>query len=155
MAENKQIKNVIFWLISQEIVTSQEDLAQKMGYNASSFSQIVTGRKPLSKKFAKNLGSFCNMINTDYLFGKGSMLTNGNTNTNTGNGQQIIANNIKGSISADNRQYYSDSPDVLRAQIDDKDRLLQEKEARIKEKDAQIKEKDAQINKLLSILSNN
>lgn len=46
----------------------------------------------------------------------------------------------------DNRQYYSDSPDVLKAQIE----ILDE---RIKEKDAQIKEKDAQINKLLSILS--
>ncbi len=45
----------------------------------------------------------------------------------------------------DNRQYYSDSPDVLKAQIAEIDRLLQEKEERIKEKDAQIKEKDAQI----------
>jgi len=53
-------------------------------------------------------------------------------------------NNTTGNI--DNRQYYSDSPDVLRAQID----LLDE---RIKEKDAQIKEKDAQIAKLLEILS--
>ena len=49
-------------------------------------------------------------------------------------------------INNDHRQYYSDSPDVLRAQID----LL---DALIKEKDAQIKEKDAQINKLLEILS--
>ena len=46
------------------------------------------------------------------------------------------------------RSYSSDSPDVLRAQID----LLEE---RIKEKDAQIKEKDAQISKLLDILSKN
>ena len=46
----------------------------------------------------------------------------------------------------DNRHYYSDSPDVLRAQID----LLDE---RIKEKDAQIKEKDAQIKQLLDILA--
>ena len=45
----------------------------------------------------------------------------------------------------DNRHYYSDSPDVLRAQID----ILDE---RIKEKDAQIKEKDAQIKQLLDIL---
>lgn len=46
----------------------------------------------------------------------------------------------------DNRQYYSDSPDVLRAQID----MLDE---RIKEKDAQIKEKDAQIKQLLDIIA--
>ena len=45
----------------------------------------------------------------------------------------------------DNRSYYSDSPDVLRAEIDKLDRIIAEKEERIKEKDAQIKEKDAQI----------
>lgn len=61
----------------------------------------------------------------------------------------VIGNhNHHSSIDIDNRQYYSDSPDVLRAQIE----LLDE---RIKEKDAQIKEKDAQINRLLSILENN
>ena len=57
----------------------------------------------------------------------------------------INANNISGNVSQDNRQYYSDSPDVLRAEIDKLDRIIAEKEERIKEKDAQIKEKDAQI----------
>ena len=56
------------------------------------------------------------------------------------NGFQFVGKN-SGNI--DNRQYFSDSPDVLRAQID----VLDE---RIKEKDAQIKEKDAQIARLLS-----
>ncbi len=52
----------------------------------------------------------------------------------------IVGNNI-----IDNRQFYSDSPDVLRAKID----LLEE---RIKEKDNQIKEKDNQIKELLNAL---
>ena len=85
--------------------------------------------------------------------------------------QSIVGdNNIQAGSNSkvDARKYYSDSPDVLRAQIDEKDRLIiekeerikekdaqiKEKDAQIKEKDAQIKEKDAQINKLLSILSN-
>lgn len=59
---------------------------------------------------------------------------------------------ISGNVSQDNRQYYSDSPDVLRAEIDKLDRIIAEKEERIKEKDAQIKEKDAQIKALLEIL---
>jgi len=59
-------------------------------------------------------------------------------------GSVVVGNDNNGSI--DNRQYYSDSPDVLKAQID----LLDE---RIKEKDAQIKEKDAQIKELLGIVS--
>ena len=63
--------------------------------------------------------------------------------TAVGNENVVIGHNNNGHI--DNRHFYSDSPDVLRAQID----LLDE---RIKEKDAQIKEKDAQIKELLSIV---
>jgi len=58
----------------------------------------------------------------------------------------VVINGSNSNSPIDNRQYYSDSPDVLRAQID----ILDE---RIKEKDAQIKEKDAQINRLLDILA--
>lgn len=69
-----------------------------------------------------------------------------NSNKNSQiNGNVVVGNDNNGNI--DNRQYYSDSPDVLRAHID----LLEE---RIKEKDAQIKEKDAQINSLLAIVTN-
>lgn len=57
-------------------------------------------------------------------------------------------------VTQDNRQYYSDSPDVLRSEIDKLDRIIAEKEERIKEKDSQIKEKDSQIKALLEILSN-
>ncbi len=66
-----------------------------------------------------------------------------------GNGVQI-SDSTTGNI--DNRQYYSDSPDVLRAQIEVLDERIKEKDAQIKEKDAQIKEKDAQIKELLSIV---
>ncbi|MDR0728597.1 MAG: helix-turn-helix transcriptional regulator [Prevotellaceae bacterium] len=68
------------------------------------------------------------------------------SNNITGGSQQVFGNNNHNSI--DNRQYHSDSPDVLRAIIDGID-------TRIKEKDAQIKEKDAQINKLLKIVEYN
>lgn len=64
----------------------------------------------------------------------------------------LTGNVIDSNIHQDNRQYYSDSPDVLRAQIDELERLMADKEERIKEKDAQIKEKDAQIHRLLSIV---
>lgn len=61
-------------------------------------------------------------------------------------GSVVISGDYSGNNQIDNRHFYSDSPDVLRAQIEVLD-------ARIREKDAQIKEKDAQINKLLDILS--
>ena len=64
--------------------------------------------------------------------------TNFSNNTNS----VIVGNNNTGNVG---NNYYSDSPDVLRAQIDVLDERIKEKDAQIKEKDAQIKEKDAQI----------
>ncbi|MDR1865964.1 MAG: hypothetical protein LBR08_10390 [Bacteroidales bacterium] len=98
----------------------------------------------------------CLDISPEWLLtGRGEMLKKQEENAII---QSITGNdNVQaaGNSNVDNRHYYSDSPDVLRAQVEEKDILLREKDERIKEKDAQIKEKDAQINKLLSILSNN
>ena len=80
------------------------------------------------------------------LTGEGDMLIKSPESINNNSGAIIRGDNKNSPISIDNRQYYSDSPDVLRAQIE----MLDE---RIKEKDAQIKEKDAQINRLLEILN--
>ena len=76
--------------------------------------------------------------------GEGNMLKN-NVNV-SGDNSGVVVNGNNSNSPIDNRHYYSDSPDVLKAQIE----LLDE---RIKEKDAQIKEKDAQIKKLLDILA--
>lgn len=67
-----------------------------------------------------------------------------------GTSGDVVNQSIHGEVSGvvtgiDRRQYYSDSPDVLKAQVE----LLEE---RIKEKDSQIKEKDSQIKDLLTIL---
>jgi len=84
MTENKQLKNVISWLKSQQIIESQEDLAEKLGYNPISLSHIVTGKKPISSKFAKKLVDFCKKINYNYLFGDNEMLKHeADTNDNS------------------------------------------------------------------------
>lgn len=75
MVNNERLKKVILWLISQNIIESQEDLAIKLGYNPSSVSQIVTGVKPISEKFAKKICSLSSEINVNYLLtGNGQML---------------------------------------------------------------------------------
>ena len=91
------------------------------------------------------------------VLGKGDMIK---PTTITNGSGVVLAGDNNTNNNIDNRQYYSDSPDVLKAQIEilderikEKDAQIKEKDAQIKEKDAQIKEKDAQINKLLSILS--
>ena len=81
------------------------------------------------------------------------MLKADSSSIGDGNIASVVGNNNRQTIgNIDNRQYYSDSPDVLRAQIELLDERIKEKDAQIKEKDAQIKEKDAQIGRLLSIL---
>jgi len=78
--------------------------------------------------------------------GKGEMLRNNLIDYSIFDNNNV-QNNVQSEKHSpiDARQYYSDSPEVLRAMIDGL-------EVRIKEKDAQIKEKDVQINKLLGIL---
>ena len=66
----------------------------------------------------------------------------------------VLINGDNTNSPIDNRHYYSDSPDVLRAQIEILEERIKEKDAQIKEKDAQIKEKDAQIKQLLDIIAN-
>ena len=84
------------------------------------------------------------------VLGKGDMIKPATITNGSG---VVLAGDNNTNNNIDNRQYYSDSPDVLKAQIEILDERIKEKDAQIKEKDAQIKEKDAQINKLLSILS--
>lgn len=60
-------------------------------------------------------------------------------------GGNFVNSGVVNESTIDQRQFFSDSPDVLRAQIE----VLDE---RIKEKDAQIKEKDAQIKDLHEII---
>lgn len=70
------------------------------------------------------------------------------------------AENFSGGITCNDKGVRrGDSPEVLQAKIEERDRLLLEKEERIREKDAQLKEKDAQlrekdmqIDKLLDII---
>ena len=75
-----------------------------------------------------------------------------NSSINNENGVVINGDAHGVDINNDARQYYSDSPDVLRAQVDVMEERIKEKDAQIKEKDAQIKEKDAQIKELLEII---
>lgn len=54
-ALNQRIADVVKYLIFSNVALDKKDLAQKMGYNASSFSQIINGRVPISEKFIERL----------------------------------------------------------------------------------------------------
>ena len=115
----------------------QKELADYLSVTSSQVSMIERGKSKLTNENLRKLinnpyGWDVSMLPKDPMAISQSVIIGGNSTNST--------------INQDNRQYYSDSPDVLRAQIE----LLDE---RIKEKDAQIKEKDAQIKQLLDILA--
>ena len=126
----------------------QADLAEFLEVSRAFIAMVETGKTKMpSEKVSK-------ILNNPYGWDTSEF-----TETSISN-SVVIGGDVSGNNQIDNRHYYSDSPDVLRAQIEvldarikEKDAQIKEKDAQIKEKDAQIKEKDAQINKLLDILS--
>ena len=125
---------------------SKEKFFEELAISYGNFKGSAKER-PINSSFLENLLTKYPDISPDWvLLGKGEILRKSMQSSIQGSGN--IANNgdLNNSGTIDMRSYNSESPDVLRAQID----LLDE---RIKEKDAQIKEKDAQIAKLLEILS--
>lgn len=119
---------------------SKSEFGRRIGVSSSYVDSI---RKSIDKdKLLSIAESFPDLNQQWLLYGMGEMLNSGQAITNE-SGVLINGDNINSPIN--NRQHNSDSPDVLRAQIE----LLTE---RIREKDAQIAEKDAQINSLLDIL---
>lgn len=125
--------------------------SQKMSINkfekecGLSTGYIKNMRKSVSPDKLQSIVQKFPELNPGWLMaGEGNMLK-GNVNV-SGDNSGVVVNGNNSNSPIDNRHYYSDSPDVLKAQIE----LLDE---RIKEKDAQIKEKDAQIKQLLDILA--
>ena len=123
---DSQIEKILKML--RETKVSLNKISKATGLSNSTLKSYIDGKtKPakanfsvLETYFSENFGDF---------------------SQNSGN--MVVGNNKNCSI--EQKQYYSDSPDVLRATIE----LLEE---RIREKDAQIREKDAQISRLLTIL---
>ena len=117
LTEN-QIEKIIDCL--NESSFSSYYISRKTGISQATLGNYRNGK---TKPTQANALILKRLFGIEFLDENGSFLQN--------NGGIIVGNDNNGHI--DNRQYYSDSPDVLRAQID----LLED---RIKEKDAQIKE---------------
>ena len=141
---------------------SKSEFGRMIGVSSSYVDSI---RKSIDKDKLLSIAKKFPDLNQQWLlYGIGEMLISGNPTIVNESGVLINGDNHNSPI--DNRHYYSDSPDVLRAQIEvleerikekdaqikEKDAQIKEKDAQIKEKDAQIKEKDAQIKSLLTIM---
>ena len=145
--ENTVKQRLIKYLKYKDI--TQREFADIVGLSSGYVNAIRKGILPDTlHKIAVHFPD----LNTGWVItGEGDMLKQIQQVGDNNSGILINGNNSNSPI--DNRHYYSDSPDVLKAQIELLDARIKEKDAQIKEKDAQIKEKDAQINSLLAILS--
>jgi len=77
MTEYQRIKKVINWLIFQGVADSEKDIADRLNYTKSSFSQLVNGKVPLTEKFVKKLASLDKNINEVWILnGEGEMFKN-------------------------------------------------------------------------------
>jgi len=75
MTETQRVKKVVNWLVFMEYAENERELAEKLGYTKSSFSQIVNGKVPLSERFVQKLASVDRNINEVWIMtGEGNML---------------------------------------------------------------------------------
>ena len=64
MFDLQRIRKLINWYIFQEYGKNDAEIAQKLGYTKSSFSQILRGKVPVSKIFVDKLCSLDPNINS-------------------------------------------------------------------------------------------
>lgn len=103
MAENKRIKQMVNWLISQGIVHSQQELGAICGItNKSYLSQLVNGHS-FNREFINKFSEIDSRVNIDWLLtGEGEMLkseainigTTGNINGNNNSGCVTVTQTI-------------------------------------------------------------
>lgn len=74
MTELQRIKKVCKWLIFNDFAENDKELADKLGYTKSSFSQILNGKVPISGKFIDKLCDLDKNINKVWVLSeKGEM----------------------------------------------------------------------------------
>lgn len=80
MTRIERVKKLCKWLIFDGFAENDSNLAEKLGYTKSSFSQIINEKVPLSDKFIETLCSVNDNINKVWIYeGKGNMLKSENT----------------------------------------------------------------------------
>lgn len=132
METKRRIKKVVNWLIFQEIVESETDLARTLGYQKSSFSQIVNGKVPLSEKFVKRLCALDENINDVWILtGEGNMLKTASVDNPNGQNDMVsiprsvwaVIEAQSSSLTARDRQI-DDLISLLRTQITEKEKTV-------------------------------
>jgi transcriptional regulator with XRE-family HTH domain len=79
MTKSERVREVVKWIIFNNYSKNETELAQKLGYTKSSFSQITNGRVLIADKFVKKLVDFNENINRDWIEKENGDMINRNT----------------------------------------------------------------------------
>lgn len=101
-----RVIKLIDWLVFDGKIKNRRDLAEKIGYTESSFSQILNGKVKLSERFIKKLAMFDERINVVWLLsGEGSMIKDEIVNIGeVSGGANTIGMSVNQSISKNSGQ---------------------------------------------------
>lgn len=148
MAENKRIKLLINWLISQGIISSQQELGEKFGITSKSYlSQLVNGRA-YSQDFINKLSEFDDRINREWLeTGSGDMI-------NLTGGQTFHGDINGGDNKFSGRDMTINPPCTLGFDIDKVFNEISAQRKLTEEAQAQTRKAQEQMDRLLTIIEN-
>ena len=160
-----RVIKLIDWLVFDGKIKNRRDLAEKIGYTESSFSQILNGKVKLSERFIKKLAMFDERINVVWLLsGEGSMIKDETVNIGeVSGGSNSIGMSVNQSISKNS------GPNAGRDLINHRDKSLleelaaqrkltetaQEQLATAQEQiSVLIKQNQEQFNRFMSLIQN-
>lgn len=149
MADNKRIKLLINWLISQGIISSQQGLGEKFGITSKSYlSQLVNGRA-YSEEFINKLSEFDGRINREWLeTGEGSMII-------SEGGSQTFHGDINGGNNKfSGRDMTINPPCTLGFDIDKVFNEISAQRKLTEEAQAQTRKAQEQMDRLITIIEN-
>ena len=122
------ISNEQFKLLIEQLKLSsglkQSEIAEMLSVKSTYLSDMINGRVPITEKMLKKISEKFQINNF---------------------GSKNITAGIINHSTIDNRSYYSDSPDVLRAEIDRLDQIIETKEGIIKSQEERIKSQEERI----------
>ena len=149
MTDTKRIKLLINWLISQGIISSQQELGEKFGITSKSYlSQLVNGRA-YSEEFINKLSEFDGRINREWLeTGEGSMII-------SEGGSQTFHGDINGGNNKfSGRDMTINPPCTLGFDIDKVFNEISAQRKLTEEAQAQTRKAQEQMDRLLTIIEN-
>lgn len=149
MTDTKRIKLLINWLISQGIISSQQELGEKFGITSKSYlSQLVNGRA-YSEDFINKLSEFDGRINREWLeTGEGSMIIS------EGGGQTFHGDINGGNNKFSGRDMTINPPCTLGFDIDKVFNEISAQRKLTEEAQAQTRKAQEQMDRLLTIIEN-